>query len=87
MHIVGRDQSQGFAAVLCACGSSDTMDIVLGRMGYVVVDDERYVGDINAARDDIGSDEHVDLSVLEIEHDLISFGLLQIGVHCARVHF
>ena len=47
--ILRRHQRDRLAAVFRASRTADTMNIVLGIMGYVVVDDERYVGDVDAA--------------------------------------
>ena len=57
------------------------MDVVFGVVGDVVVDDERYVGDVNAAGDDVGGDQDGYLAVTKIEHDLVALVLLEIGVH------
>ena len=57
------------------------MNIILGIVGDIVVDDERHVGDIYTARDDIGGDEDGDLAVAKIKHDLIALVLLEVGVH------
>ena len=84
-NIIGADEGHGLAAILCACGSSDAMDIILGVVGDVVVDDERYVRHIDTAGDDVGGDEDGYLAVPKIEHDLVALMLLQIGVHGVRV--
>ena len=47
--ILRRHKRDRLAAVFRTGGTADTMDIVLGIVGYIVVDDERHVRDINAA--------------------------------------
>ena len=56
-------------------------------MRHVIIDDKRYVRHIDAARDDIRGDQHIYLAVPEIQHDLVSFVLLKVGMHGARVYF
>ena len=85
-NIIGRDEGHGLAAILSACGSSDTMDVILGVVGHVVVDDERYVRHIDTACHDIGRHQHCYLTVTEIQHHLITLVLLEIGVHGVRVY-
>ena len=80
-NIIGADEGHRLAAILCACGSSDPMDVILRVVGDVVVDDQRYVGDVDAAGDDVGGDEDGYLAVAKIKHDLVALVLLEIGVH------
>lgn len=46
--------------------SSDTMHIGLGRIGQLVIYDMRHIVDINAARGDIGCDQHARSSLAKI---------------------
>ena len=85
-NIIGADEGHRLAAILCACGSSDTMDVILGVVGHVVVDDERYVRHIDTAGDDVGGDEDGYLAVTKIQHHLVTLVLLQIGVHGVRIY-
>ena len=62
------------------------MDVVLGVMRYVIIDDERYVRHINTACHDVGSDQYTHLAVAKIKHDLVALILFQIAVHRARVY-
>ena len=86
MHIVGGDEGHGLAAVLCARRTADAVDIVFGIMRHVVVDDQWYIGHVNAAGHDIGGYQHIDLSVPKIKHDLITFVLLEVRMHRARIY-
>ncbi len=70
-----------FAGTLCACRTSDTVDIVFGVMRDIVVDDHRYIIDIDTTTDDIGGYEYAHLTIPEVEHHLVAFFLLQVAVH------
>src|ERR1043166_8698961 len=48
-----------------AAGAADAVDIVLGHVRHVEVDDVRQPLDVEAARRDVGGDEHAQLVVLE----------------------
>jgi hypothetical protein len=56
-------------------------------MRHVVIDDERHIGHIDAARHDIRRHQHPYLTIPKIEHDLVAFVLLQVRMHRARVYF
>ena len=56
-------------------------------MRNIIVDYHRNVIDINATGENVGGDEHVDLSALEAEHHLITLGLGEVGVHLATIDF
>ena len=86
MFISGGDQCKGFSAVFRSGGTSDTMDVVLGVMRDVIIDDKRHIGDVDTSRDHIGSDEDRHLTIPEIQHHLVPLLLLEIGVHSARVN-
>ena len=53
-------------ACACSARSSDAVDVVFGVLGHVVVDDVADVGDVDAARDDVGGDEYLDLAGAEV---------------------
>ena len=46
-------------------GAADAVDVVLRLVGQVVVDDVGDAGHVDAARDDVGGDQHPDLAVAE----------------------
>ena len=79
------DESDGSAVVLGTGGSADTMDIVFGVAGDVVVDDKRYIVHVDSAGDDIGGDKDLDFAVTEIEHDGFTVFLVEVGVHLSGV--
>ena len=62
------------------------MDVVLGVVRYIIIDDKRHIGDVDTSRDHIGSDEDRHLTIPEIQHHLVPLLLLEIGVHSARVN-
>ena len=86
MYIIRCDERQRVTAGLCACRSTDTMDIVFGIMRHIVIDDQWNIGHIDSARYYIGSHEHINLSVSEIEHHLVPLILLKVTMHSARVY-
>ena len=59
------DQRDGFAFGARAAGAADAVDVVLGDVRQVVVDDVRQRLDVEAARGDVGRDQHAQLVVLE----------------------
>lgn len=79
------DESDGNAVCIGTGGASDAMDVVFRVVGHVVVDDEGDVVDVNAAGNDVGSDQDVDFPVFEIEHDVFALFLLQVGVHGCHI--
>ncbi len=48
-----------------ARGAADAVDVLLGHVGQVVVDDVRDIVDVDAARGDFGGDENTRLALLE----------------------
>jgi hypothetical protein len=86
VHIIGRDERERFAFVLRACRSADTMDVVLGVVRHIVVDDQRDVGHVNASCHHVGGYQHSHFAVAEIEHHLVAFALLEVGVHRACIY-
>ena len=63
------------------------MHVVLRRMRYIIIDDERYVRHVNPSRHHIRSHQDIDLAIPEIQHHLVTFVLLQVAMHRARVNF
>jgi len=86
MSISGGDQRQGFSAVFSSGSPSDSMDVVFRVMRHVIIDDEGHIVDVNAPRDDIGSDKDRHFAIPEIKHNLIPLILLQIRMHCVCVN-
>ena len=64
-----------------ACGAADAVDVVLGITGHVVVDYQRDVVHVDAARHNVCRDEDVHLAGAEVEHYLVALFLIQVRVH------
>ncbi len=62
---LGRDQRGGFALLAGAAGAADAMHVVLGDARQLVVDDVGQVVDVEAARRDVGGDQHAHRAGLE----------------------
>ncbi len=60
------------------------MHVVLGVERHVVVDDAGQLGDVQAARGDVGGDQHFDLVALERVERGQAFGLRLVAVHRLR---
>ena len=59
------DQRHGFARAARAAGAADAVHVILGDVRQVVVHDVRQRLDVQAARGDVGGDQHLQLVVLE----------------------
>ena len=64
-RVVARDQRDRQARRAGAAGAADAVHVVLGVERHVEVEHRRQVDDVEAARGDVGGDEHVDLAGLE----------------------
>ena len=60
---------------------ADAVNVVLGVVRNVEINYRADVLDVDPARHDVRSHQHVDLAVFEVEHDLFALLLLQVGVH------
>ena len=85
MHIVRRDERHRLSAVFRARRATDTMNIVFWCVRHIIIDDERNVCHVYAARHHIRGHEHVYLAILKIQHDLVALFLLQVRMHRVRV--
>ena len=74
------DQRDGHALAADATRAADAVDVDLGRRRDVVVDHVRHVIDVEAARRDVGRDQHVGLLLPEQLHDAIALLLLHAAV-------
>ena len=79
------DEGDGSSVLAGACGAADAVDVVFGIVGRVVVDDHGDVVDVDAAADDVGGHEEVDVAGLELVHHVVALFLLQVGVHGVAV--
>ena len=57
-----RDEQDRLAAAAGAAGAADAVDVALDVVGDVVVDDVADALDVEAARGDVGRDQHVELA-------------------------
>ena len=75
------DEGDGATVLTSTGGASDAVDVVFFVVGHVVVDDELYVVDVNAASYDVCGHENIDLTGLEAVHDVVALFLQQVAVH------
>ena len=61
------------------------MHIVFGIVGHIIVDDHGDIVDINSSGHDVCSYKHVELTALELEHDVVAGSLVKVGVHFTAV--
>src|SRR5471030_2698108 len=84
--VLVRINRDGIAGGAGAAGAADAVHIVLGVVRQVVVDDAGQVGDVEAARGDVGGDQHVDLALLERLQRGDAFLLRLVAVDGGGVH-
>ena len=63
--ILVRHETDGIANRLCASGPPNAMHVIFGLRREVEVDDVRDAVDVNAARSNVGGDQHAHLTGLE----------------------
>ncbi len=78
------DQRDRHALAADAAGAADAVHVDFGRGRDVVVDDVRDVIDVEAARRDVGGDEHVGLLLPEELHDAVALLLFHAAVERLR---
>ncbi len=79
-RILSRHQGKCVAGRLCAPGPANAMDIVLGMLGHVIVNDVTYVGYIQPARRNIRSDKHFETPLPEAFERLFALPLGPVGM-------
>ncbi len=77
---VRRDEGEGLAGQLGARGAADAVDVVLGHQRHVEVHDVAERFDVDAARGDVGGDEHAVLAALEAGERLGALRLRAVAV-------
>ena len=82
---LGRDEGVGHPLAAHAAGAADAMDVIVAELRNVVIDDVRDAGDVDAAADDVGGDQHLDLSLAKGGHHAIADVLRQIAVDAGHV--
>ena len=72
------DQRQRGALLARAAGAAGAVDVDLGRVGEAEVDDVRQLGDVDAARGDVGGDQELEVLVAHALHHALAIRLRQI---------
>ena len=85
--LVLADERHGAARSRGARRTADTVNIILGVVRHVVIDDQPDILDVDAARHDIRSHQDRHLVVLEVEHHLLALRLFQVGMHGGHIEF
>ena len=68
-----------------AAGAAHAVDEVLGRLRQVVIHDVRDAFDVDAARGDVGRDQHAVVPVLEALERLVALALAAVAVDARRL--
>src|SRR3954453_2607414 len=79
--VVPVDQGDGDARAAGAAGAADPVHVGLLVLGALVVHDVADAGDVDAARGDVGGDQHVDLAGAEGAQRLLAGTLAEVAVH------
>ena len=81
LGLLGRDERHGLAGALRAARAADAVDVVLRLLRRVVVDHVRDAVHVDAARGDVGGDEHFHLARLEAVERALALVLRAVAVH------
>ena len=65
---------------LGAAGAPDAVDVILGMLRHVVVDDVAHIRDVQPARGDVRGDEHFKFAVAKTLQRLLAFLLRAVGM-------
>ena len=82
--VSGGEESVGGSGLVPAAGSSDSVNVVFGVVGVVVVDDELDVINVEASSGDVRGDEDGGASLLELCENPVAFLLLLVAVDAHR---
>src|SRR5467141_2933903 len=80
LPVFARDERHGLPGFSRAAGAADAVDVVFRDVRQVVVHDVRQRLDVQAARGDVGGDEHLQLAVLEALQGLHALRLALVAV-------
>ena len=83
--VLGVEQGDRLAGCAGAGGAADAVDVVFGRHGEVVIDNQRNAFDIEAARGDVGSNQDVVASLLEHFDGAQAVSLVNVAVDAGGV--
>ena len=75
------DKSNGFTTGSSSCRTSYTVNIVLGLARHFIIDNERYIVDVDAPGENIRGHEHIYAVGTEIQHNLVAALLVEIAVN------
>src|SRR5690606_32710509 len=64
-----------------ARGAADAVDVLLGHVGQLEVDDVAHAGGVDPASRDVGRDEHADAAGLEVAQCALALGLALVAVN------
>ena len=78
--VVADDKVDGDSLAAEATRAPDTMEVVLGLSGKVIVDHQRHLLDVNAASEEVGGDEDTGGSRAELAHDDVTGVLVHVSV-------
>ncbi len=84
MALARRDEEQRLAGAAGATGAADAVDVGLGVVRNVVVDDVRDAVDVESARGDVGGDEDVEGAALELADGPLALRLHDVAVDGGR---
>lgn len=80
-YVIVLHKVDGDALATEAARPADAVDVELAVVGQVVVDDERHLLDVDAARPHVRRDEHPAGAGAEFLHDRLAFLLRHVAVH------
>ena len=80
LEVLGDHDGERVAHALRAARATDAMDVVLGMMGHVEVDDVADLLDVDPARGDIGGNHHFVATAAETAQRLLTLSLGAVGV-------
>jgi hypothetical protein len=75
-----RDERDGLAGRTGTAGPSDAVDVVVGRVRQLEVDDDGQRVDVQAARGHICGDQDADRAALEVRQGALTLGLRAVAV-------
>ena len=78
--ILGHHDGKSIASGGCATGTANPMDVILGVLGHIVIDDVADFRDVEPARGDISRHEHFKFSVAKPLQGLLALALGAIGM-------
>ena len=79
-----RHEQDRLAGAAGAAGAADAVHVALGVVRDVVVQHVADAVHVEAARGDVGGDQHVDAAVLQLLHGLLALLLLDVAVERGR---